>query len=155
MGEAIVALLSGGATGLLGTALTGVLGFFKQKQANKQMLQMREMDLKEIELEAASAEKRMALDAEREALSGSYADARTFISKGMELTKGQKWIVVFVDLVRGLMRPAITIYFMVMAFSIYGVDDDLTRATILYISTSTILWWFGTRPNEKGNSPQK
>lgn len=151
MSEILISLLSGGATGLLGTAISGVLGFAKKGQDHKHSVKMREYDLKELEMELNSAEKIAVLSAEKSALEGSYKDASTFITSGMELTAGQKWIAILIDLVRGLMRPMITIFFLgVTAYFAWigGITGDVEQ-TVLYLTSTTVSWWFGTRQVEK------
>ena len=157
MGEILTMMLSGGATGLLGTLMSGGISFFKKKQANAHMLQLREMDMRELALEAQSSERQEALKLEAAMRKGSYADARTFISKNMKLTNGQKWIVVFIDLIRGLMRPVITIFFLVMTYLLYrqGQETQSIESAIIYMTTTTVLWWFGTRQLEKQDGKAK
>ena len=151
MGDAIAMLLSGGATGLLGTVLSGGLSYFNKRQAGKHALQMREMDLKELQLEAQMAEKVAAFNLESAALQGSYKDASTFITSNMQLTKGQQWVALFIDLIRGLMRPAITLFFLWMAYRLFlegTLASDIEHA-IIYMTTTSVLWWMGSRQVEK------
>jgi hypothetical protein len=62
-----------------------------------------------------------------------------------------------VDVVRGLMRPVITLGLLILMAVIYftvaqdmaGPDDVPVQitiiATVLYVGTTAVLWWFGTR----------
>ena len=153
--------LTGGASGLLGTALSSVMGYFQEKQAHKNRLAEREFDLKEIRLEAENAERQQALNLEREQASAdskqliaSYKEASTLFSKGMSLTPAQGWVLVFVDFIRGLMRPALTIFYLYGTWAIWrelGPDNMGKPAehAIIYLSTTCTLWWFGSRHIER------
>ena len=134
MSELLLSLVTGGATGLLGTVLSGVMSIFKKGQDNKQAIKMREFDLKELELEAANAEKMAAMSLEKAGLEGSYKDAQTFITKGMDLTKGQQWIAVFIDLVRGLMRPFITLFFL-------GITTNIVYINGVYTTVEDVIFY--------------
>ena len=147
MGEALAMLLSGGATGIFGTMVGGVLSYLKTKQDNEHALLMREYDMKELDLEIKTAEKMTAMNLEAKALEGSYQDAQTFVTASMELTNGQKWLVTIVDFLRGLMRPLITIFFMFMSYLLFNegtLISDIEHA-IIYLTVSCITWWFGDR----------
>lgn len=145
MSSFLTMLLSGGATGLLGTVLTGVLSVWQKKQRHDQLLSLREMDLKELELEIASSEKIAAINVEAAARKGSYEDSRSFITASMALNSGQRWVVTIVDAVRGLMRPVLTLLLVVLAF----MNGVITEEVTTYLTTTVVTWWFGTRPIEK------
>ena len=158
----LASIIGGGVTGLLGTALSGGLAFLKDKQKHAQELDLRRIDLDEIRLEAETAERRAAIDlemkqteADAEAMAASYQDAATPWSKGLTLTPRQAWPILFVDLVRGLMRPFLTCFSMFVLFYVYhsqGKDSQMTDDivhTINYIATTAVLWWFGSRQTEK------
>jgi hypothetical protein len=78
------------------------------------------------------------------------------------LTKNQNWFMVLLDVFRGSIRPLLTLYLCVLTTLIYfqarGLlaqeDLDVERAmalndyivhSILYLTTTIVLWWFGTR----------
>ena len=162
MFDAILSIATGGATGLLGTVLSGVLGFFKQRQAHAQELELRKLDLEMMDKEAQFAlaqEEVKAESAERQAewegLKASYAEASVRWSGGLPLTAGQGWCLVIVDLVRGLMRPGLTVGLVALVAVIYstqkgGPDLEVQIVnTVLYLSTAATLWWFGSRQVEK------
>jgi hypothetical protein len=79
-----------------------------------------------------------------------------------KLTTGQQWVMVILDAIRGSVRPLLTIYLCVLTTYIYfqakgllsqedlDVDQamELTKYvvhSILYLTTTIVLWWFGTR----------
>ncbi len=170
--ELLTGVAAGGATGLLGTGLTGLLGFFTKRQANKQELALRAIDLEIARAEGASAERIAELNAESEqvqaeydALNASYKHAMNRWTEGYRLSPLQIWVLLAVDVIRGLMRPAITIaltamtgiiYFTVLEMTGIGATDteqaDIRLQivlTILYLNSSTVLWWFGGREVNK------
>ncbi len=82
--DVILSLLTGGATGLLGTIVSGVIKYFNTRQQQKYELQKMEMDLKQISAEAEHAERIAAIEAEAaerkaewEGLRASYREAAT------------------------------------------------------------------------------
>ena len=158
------AILSGGATGLLGTVLSGVLGLFKAKQDLKRELALRELDIRLAEAEGASAERVAALEAEgaREAAAWSALDASYREAAQRWSRPGEGGAMVFVDLVRGLIRPVLTVGLILLAAAIYFslADDDPSVPalkariidTVLYLATAALLWWFGGRAVDKARA---
>ena len=153
MFDALLALLTGGATGLLGTAITAGVDYFQAKQRHAQEIELRRLDHEIALAEAASVERQVAIEAEAEsekaaweALKASYQEARQRWSSGESA-----WIV-FVDVVRGLTRPALTWAFLALTGIIYftlAAGDAAMRGriveTVLYLTTTCVLWWFGGR----------
>ena len=151
--DMLTALLTGGLTGLLGTALTAGVDYFKARQRHAQELDLRRLDLDIAQVEAASAERRVAIQAETErdkaeweGFKASYREAR------QRWSTGESGWIVFVDVVRGLTRPAGAWSFLAITGAIYftlGADDAVLRAriveTVLYLTTTAWLWWFGAR----------
>ena len=160
--ETFLSLLTGGATGVLGTALSGVMGYFNNRQGHVQAVEMRRMDLEELRLEAETAATRGAIElearlaeADAKALAASYREAGSRWSRGLTLTRGQGWMLVFIDTVRGLMRPALTLFYLYASWAIWramapGGDEGLHAAqAIVYLSTTCTVWWFGSRHVER------
>ena len=160
--EIFTTLIAGGATGILGTGLSAAFSFFKSRQQNKLALEMRAIDLDEMRLEGELHAKAIGLqlevtqiEAQNRALLDSYKGERTFISKGMDLTPAQQWVVVFIDLIRGLMRPAITVFFLLLMYKVHSEnalpqsEEIMIIKSIIYMTTTSVLWWFGSRQLEK------
>jgi hypothetical protein len=99
------------------------------------------------------------------AFAGTLVKEPTQYNQG-NLTKNQNWVMVILDFFRGSIRPALTLYLCVLTTMIYiqarGLlakeDLDVDRAmalndyivhSILYLTTTIVLWWFGTRNKEK------
>lgn len=88
-------------------------------------------------------------------------------SNAASLSPGQQWIMVLLDTLRGSVRPLLTIYLCALTTYVWiqvkgALDDqELTSSAalevwrmvvgqILYLTTTVVLWWFGTR----NKSPQ-
>lgn len=156
--DLLAGVLSGGLTGLLGTVISGGMKFFENKQKHAYELAVMDKEMQQMDKEAEIARDIKELDMESRdneaawaALSASYKESTARMSSG-----DSPWLVL-VDVVRGLMRPAITlgtlslmavIYFTV-AEGMVGPDEIPVQVTIiqtvLYIATTAVLWWFGTR----------
>ena len=162
--EFLSSVAAGGATGLLGTAVSAVSEFFGRRQRHRQELEMRRIDIEQARIEAESAERRAEVEAksaerraeveahaateaaEWAALRASYREA------GKRWSQGESRWLVAVDLVRGLTRPLLTWAFVALTAWIYatlGPQDAELRAqvvnTTLYAATTCVFWWFGAR----------
>ena len=159
-----VSVLTGGATGLLGTALSAVVDFFQSRQRHAQELDLRRLDIELAKAEAEGAATHAAIEAqatrekaEWEAMEASYREAARRWSR-----PGEGWAMQLVDVVRGLTRPALTwslfalvgaIYFLLGASDLAAVSlRPRIVETVLYLFTAAILWWFGARQIEKRRS---
>ncbi len=154
-------VLTGGATGLLGTALSGAIDFFQARQRHGQEMDLRRLDIELAKVEAGGAAAQAAIEAESaqaraewEALEASYREAARRLSR-----PGEGWAMQLIDVVRGLTRPALTWSLLALVGAIYfllGASDLADEAlrpriveTVLYLSTAAVLWWFGARQIEK------
>ena len=159
-------VLTGGATGLLGTALSAVVDYFQGRADHTRELELRRLDIELARTEAGGAERVAAIEAEGErdqsewqAMEASYREAGRRWSR-----PGEGVLVQLVDLVRGLTRPLLTwcllgltgaIYFLLAATDAHAA---LLRPriveTVLYLATAALLWWFGSRQIEKRRAVQ-
>jgi len=170
LGDALAAVLSGGATGLLGAAFTTWGELTKLKEANRHAEAMAVHDLALAKAEAegklaiARSEGEAAIGvAEANALAASYGHDRATYYTG-ELGPVGRGFMVFVDFLRGIIRPAETLYFTglctwltVVAVRLLEQLDASASVEIvkqlvpqvvlvvLYLTTTIILWWFGAR----------
>ncbi len=169
-------ILGGGATGLLGI-IAQRWADYKNKQLDIELTKtkfeherdMRRADAeimaqewaartKVAEVEAAGKE----AVADSQAFAASFAMEPTRYSEGVKPTRGQGWVLVALDAVRGAVRPVLTVYLCVLTTLVYVqarellAGEDLTPDnaielvrlvinTILYLTTTCVLWWFGTR----------
>ena len=157
-------VLTGGATGLLGTALSAVVDIFQSRQRHRQELDLRRLDIELAKVEAEGAATHAAIEAQatREraewgAMEASYREAARRWSR-----PGEGWAMQLVDVVRGLTRPALTWSLFALVGAIYfllGTSDLAALSlrpriveTVLYLFTAAMLWWFGARQIEKRRS---
>ena len=152
--DMLLSILTGGATGLLGTVVSGVAGFFKAKQRHEQELELRKVDLEMMELEmryaADAAVKQAESDrtlAELASLEASYREASSRLS-----TADDGFMMAMLDFVRGMTRPALTATLVGLTAWIYFDSMSLREQivnTVLYLTTAAVLWWFGSRATDK------
>lgn len=106
--------------------------------------------------------------ADAEAFEKSFTLEPLKYSEGVTYTKNQGWLMVIADAVKGIVRPGLTVYLCAITTSIYLDAKALmalkevssTQAydlvmlitrTVLYLTVTCVLWWFGTR--NKGKQP--
>ena len=104
-------------------------------------------------------------EADARSLVASYDNDRAaYLDPSAQKTsKFARTMFTIVDSVRGLIRPILTLYMVVLATMMFvwaqrlAGDKAITPdaavqligqivATILYLTTACVLWWFGSRP---------
>lgn len=173
--ELLSSVLGGGITGLAGSIVTKVAEHKTKKleleAADKKAaheIAMRKVDAELMAQEWAGRTKVAATEAAgKEAVADAQAFAASFneparYSEGVKPTAGQGWALIILDLVRGVVRPALTIYLCAITTVIYLQARELAHganidpkdalamvnhivATILYLTVTVVCWWFGTR----------
>lgn len=183
--DGLLAVVSGGATGLLGVIAQRLFDHWKLKQEiDKLRVQheheqsMRRIDAEIMAQEWAARTKVAEVEA---AGKEAVADAQAFASSfGLEpklyseKVKPGKWggfLLILADVVRAVIRPGLTVYLAWVAHLLYeqnraliAVIDPSTDTmtmfglhkqivlTLLYLFTTCVLWWFGTR--NKASQPK-
>ena len=159
--DTIMSVLSGGATGLLGTIVSGGIDLFQSRAEHKREIDLRRLDIELAQAEAGSAERVAAIEAEGardrgelEAMEASYRAASSRMSR-----PGDGVLMKAVDFVRGMTRPVLTWGLVALVGAIYftlGAGELTPESvkpriieTILYLATAAVLWWFGQRQIEK------
>lgn len=104
--------------------------------------------------------------AETAAFSASLLREPERYSHAPTLTPRQQWLMVILDFCRGIIRPGLTVYLCALTsyvwwqvrqlLSIEELDQasvlevwKLVVGTILYLTTTVVLWWFGTRSTQR------
>jgi hypothetical protein len=144
--EIIGSVLTGGATGLVGTILSSVLGMVEasQKRKEKALDYAHEMNL----LEMQGNQRGVELENERLiALEASMSAMRT-ASYEHDASYGQASQGV-VNTLR-FVRPVLTLLLVGLTAGIYFTTDDLgirteVNATVLFCTTAALVWWYGDR----------
>lgn len=154
LGDALTAILTGGATGLLGTALTFATDFFQRRQRHAQEVELRRLDMELAKVESAGFERVAEIEAEGESERASWAAFEQSYREAARRwsTPTDGLLMKFVDFCRGMTRPGLTWTFVALTGGIYftvGAGDMSMRLqivnTVLYLTTTTVLWWFGAR----------
>ena len=135
----------GGVFGLLGTALGRVAGFFerRQQQDHERAKWQHETVLLELQMKAdrQETEAELALAYTQ----GSWAGLEASMAADAAIAPSYRWV----DAVRGLTRPALTLLLWLIAAAIFFGATDEGRAAITetatFAATAATLWWFGDR----------
>lgn len=172
IGNVLGSIGLGSITGLFGTAITAYITYKNQKLAFEHVERMARIDQETIKLETQAkieiteTEYKGKTDvAESEAFGKSYSADRAAYMTWMPENKIASVIIgimfALVDFVRGMTRPVLTAYLCVLttwlALQVYAlIKMPLTHEqaynlmsqiifVILYLTTTVVLWWFGTR----------
>ena len=181
-GSLFTSIVSGGLTGIAGVVVQRYADYKNKQldiEMNKVKFQ-NDIDLKQIDLEIIQEESNARVKvaeietegrsdvADSNAFSQSFYTEPQRYSEKVKTTQGQAWLFVVLDFIRGLIRPTLTVYLCVLSTLVYtqartlieqGLSPteslDLVKqvvGTILYLTTTCVLWWFGTR--NKGPQPK-
>jgi len=157
--------LSGGLLGLVGTGIHAFLAYKDTQEKNRHELAMRKMDIEEISQEAALRLKQTETEiAGQQAITETKADAdiRAASYSADKATYGITWV----DALRGVMRPLITLYTLGLMTWIgmllyQATGGEIPNAAdlwskivgaIILMATTCVTWWFGSRRIRTGGS---
>lgn len=166
----ITSLLGGGITGIIGSVTQRVFEYKTKQleiQANKEKyaheVEMRKADAEIYKEEWAARTKVAEVEATAK-VDAADADAfKTALTsepkryyEGSTYTTGQSWLMLSLDFLRGIVRPGLTLYLCGITTIMYykAASEAPIQAgetivnTILYLTTTAILFWFGTRNKE-------
>lgn len=170
-------IFAGGATGLIGVVFQRFFDYQNKKQdliaARDRMaheVKLREADAKIMEQEWKGRTQVAEVEAAgKEAVADSQAFAASFnepirYSENVKTGPVTGFLLVLLDLTRGIVRPGLTLYLCWIATQMYNeqralatIIDASTQPeaiigmlrliieTLLYLFTTCVLWWFGTR----------
>lgn len=148
------------------------LKLLQAKQSHELAMRAKDVELMDKEwqgrLQVAQQEGADRRDvAETEAFAATMLKEPERYSYAPTLTPWQQWIMVLVDALRALVRPGLTIYLCALTTYVWMqvrallVLEDAAKAsdildiwkmvvgTILYLTTTVVLWWFGTRNKQQ------
>ena len=138
-------VLTGGATGILGTVLGKVFSFtdfwIEEKKQKSEHARTIEMHRLQAELQAEESERELAI-----AEAQTASDLRMASYSHDMTSKSSRWVN---DCLR-LVRPILTGGLIVLVGVIYFQSDDIGQQetiihSVIYMSSSAVLWWFGDR----------
>lgn len=192
VGSILTGVLSGGATGLIGILIQRFFDM-KSKQQDLEVVKLNHANalaLKKAELEginkqvagqiAVAQEARAGIEAQAQAQERSaaaQADADAYVAsvaadratyldaKVQGKSKVAMFLMGMVDWVRGMTRPLLTAYLVIITHLMFNwvvklaekhgtvlttteLKEIITMVigTLLYLATVSVVWWFGTRP---------
>ena len=146
MMDMIFSVLTGGATGILGSVLGKVFNFadvfIKEKKAKGEHERTIEMHRLQSELRADELESELAIVQEQSA--GAAQVASYAMMTGVEVP--YPWVAAILR----LMRPLLTVMLVGIVWYIYASSNDLAQQetiiqSVIYMSSTAVLWWFGDR----------
>ncbi len=141
--------LIGGVVGLLGNFLTRGADIFERSLERKEKAAERshELVLLDMQMKAQREETENELLIIKQA-----ADEATFttsIRHDQSIRSSYKWV----NAVRSLVRPTLTLGLVLASYSIYYTADvgvkAMITASLLEMTAAAIAWWFGSRSNQK------
>ena len=152
--DVLGAVFSGGLTGILGSAVSGIFKFLEVREANKAKVADRqhELRLQEIQMKAyqQETERELAIASQKSASEQMVAS----YDHDTKIGEGSQWCVNTLRLV----RPAITLLSWAMVTMIWftmnkGFLDAASQSevmrylimTTVYTASASTLWWFGDR----------
>lgn len=149
--EIVGNVASGGLLGMLSNVVTFGMSWFQRKQAHDFAMAEGELEMKttrlQAEADAARTAGEVAVARERGA-----ADAFT-ASQQAEQSIGATYL--WVNAVRALTRPGLTVLLLVLTAIIYAYSETGTREfiaqNIVVTSTAAVIWWFGSRQLDKSS----
>ena len=146
MMDMIFSVLTGGATGILGSVLGKVFNFvdvfIEEKKAKGEHERTMEMHRLQSELRAEELESELAIVQEQAA--GVAHAASYSMMTGVEVP--YPWVAAILR----LMRPTLTVMLVGIVWYIYATSSDLAQQetiiqSVIYMSSTAVLWWFGDR----------
>lgn len=150
-------LIFGSVTGLIGGIAGKVVDFKVKKleiEAKKiqldQEIQLRRVDAEVMREEWAQRTKVAEIEADATIYKASQNEPTSY-SANIKPTEKQGWLLVALDVLRGSVRPVLTLYLCGIVTVLYlrtdggRVDPQSIVDTVLYLATVCVSWWFGSR----------
>lgn len=153
----ITDLMFGGLTGLIG-GIAQKVADYKTKKLEIELLQkksdaeiaLRRVDAEIMQQEWAARTKVAEIETASADFKASFNEP-TLYSEKVAPTAKQGWLLVFVDFLRGIVRPILTLYLCAITTILYmhtdggRVDPQSVVDTILYLTVTAVTWYFGAR----------
>lgn len=165
----ITSILGGGLTGIFGAAIQRFADFKTRKLELESDLALRKADAEIMAQEWAARTKIAETEgaakvelAEAQAFAAALQMEPKLYSEKVKPSSGQGWLLVGLDVLRGSVRPLLTLYLCAITTLVYFQARQLLGAssvtpeqalelttriidTVLYLCTSAVLFWFGSR----------
>lgn len=146
MFDILATVLTGGATGILGTVLGKAFSFVdswqKEKAADKE--HTRSIELYRLQAELKLEEREQEMESQMQVAEIGLRSAS--YTHDQSIGKSSKWAVNTLRMV----RPALTGGLIILVGIIYFRTDDIGQQetiiqSVIYMASSATLWWFGDR----------
>lgn len=175
-GDIIGLVFGGGATGLIGSAVNRYFDLQKAKQDMElaKITFAHEIESKQVDFQIMQVEwdgrNKIAVTeadgrsdvADSQAFAASFSTDKATYSNTSKLTTAQNSWMIFVDGIRGLIRPGLTAYLSAVSTAIWMQQGALLKlqpipvdaavniyqqstAMILFLTSTCVTWWFGSR----------
>jgi len=140
----------GGVFGLVGTALGRVAGFFERRQSMKHETARWAHEVELIGLQQAAAREETEAELALANVAGSWDGLRASMTADAAIASSYRWV----DAIRGLTRPILTLLLWLIATGIWLGADPASKTSIVetatFAATAATLWWFGDRAPRRG-----
>lgn len=146
MWDVIGSVMTGGATGILGSVIGKAFNFvdmfIEEKKAAGEHTRTMEMHRLQSELRAEELENERAIVEEESA--GAARAASYGLMTNVEVP--YPWVAAILR----LMRPMLTLLLVVIVWYIYATSNDIAQQetmlqSVIYMASTAVLWWFGDR----------
>ena len=143
----------GGVFGLIGTALGRFAGFFEARQTQAHERARWQHETRLLELQRAARAEETEADLALAETAGQWAGLSASLQAEAAIGESYAWV----NAVRGLTRPVLTLLLWMIAAGIWLGASDGERAAITetatFAATAATLWWFGDRSPRRGHQP--
>lgn len=153
-----------GITSILGGGITGLIGSITQRVYEYKTKKL-EIEMAQLQIQAQVTHDAAIVDTEDSKAFKAAITSEPKLYHTETLSNKQQWLMVILDFTRGAIRPGLTIYLCAITTAIYfqartlmgdliPVDSAVAMViqiinTILYLTTTCVLFWFGTRNHSK------
>ena len=143
--ETLMTALFGGATGILGTLVGKVAGYFEKKQELELMKESykHELALQELNMSARAQE----LESEAAIAEMNNAAAMRSASYEHDASYGKpyRWVITLLRLVRPILTIMLIILTCILFFQLSESGQDEIASQVIFLTGMAISWWFGDR----------
>jgi hypothetical protein len=147
--DLLMTAFTGGATGIIGSIVGKAFSFLdfwvEEKKADKE--HARTVALLELQNKLGAEESERELEIAKTKAAGTARTAS--YSHDIALGRGSVWVV---DILR-LVRPILTFTLIILVGILYFQSDingkNIMEASVIYMCSSAVLWWFGDRAMRK------
>ena len=147
--DLLMTTLTGGATGLIGSVIGKAFSFvdFWVEEKREDKKHARTISLLELQNRLGAEENERELQIVEAKASG---DARTAsYQHDISMGDGSVWVVNVLRLVRPVLTLALICVTLVLYLKANASGRDMIEASVIYLTSSATLWWFGDRAMRK------